>query len=142
MSDIDLNNKNIQEITDNINKEISDKTKEFTDKLILNNSDILGFKKIYYNKKRSKLKSINNIEYEVKVKVSLNRKRPYIFYSLGGEYEKNQDNYGALQFILSLALFMGAGISNLLTISKSDVWICIILGTILGFIILKIFLVN
>ena len=39
---------------------------------------------------------------------------------------KNQDNYGALQFILSLALFMGAGI-------------CIILGTILGFIILKIF---
>lgn len=52
---------------------------------------------------------------------------------------KNQDNYGALQFILSLALFMGAGISNLLTISKSDVWICIILGTILGFIILKIF---
>ena len=52
---------------------------------------------------------------------------------------KNQDNYGVLQFILSLALFMGAGISNLLTISKSDVWICIILGTILGFIILKIF---
>ena len=52
---------------------------------------------------------------------------------------KNQDNYGALQFILSLDLFMGAGISNLLTISKSDVWICIILGTILGFIILKIF---
>ena len=52
---------------------------------------------------------------------------------------KNQDNYGALQFILSLALFMGAGISNLLRISKSDVWICIILGTILGFIILKIF---
>lgn len=52
---------------------------------------------------------------------------------------KNQDNYGSLQFILSLALFMGAGISNLLTISKSDVWICIILGTILGFIILKIF---
>lgn len=52
---------------------------------------------------------------------------------------KNQDNYGALQFILSLALFMGAGISNLLTISKSDVWICIILGTIIGFIILKIF---
>lgn len=52
---------------------------------------------------------------------------------------KNQDNYGALHFILSLALFMGAGISNLLRISKSDVWICIILGTILGFIILKIF---
>ena len=52
---------------------------------------------------------------------------------------KNQDNYGVLQFILSLALFMGAGISNLLRISKSDVWICIILGTILGFIILKIF---
>lgn len=90
MSDIDLNNKkNIQEITDNINKEISDKTKEFTDKLILNNSDILGFKKIYYNKKRSKLKSINNIEYEVKVKISLNRKG-LIFYSLGGEYEKSR----------------------------------------------------
>ena len=90
MSDIDLNNKkNIQEITDNINKEISDKTKEFTDKLILNNSDILGFKKIYYNKKRSELKSINNIEYEVKVKVSLNRKG-LIFYSLGGEYEKSR----------------------------------------------------
>lgn len=52
---------------------------------------------------------------------------------------KNQDNHGALQFMLSLALFMGAGISNLLTISKSDVWICIILGTILGFIILHIF---
>ena len=52
---------------------------------------------------------------------------------------KNQDNYGVLQFILSLALFMGAGISNLLRISKSDVWISIILGTILGFIILKIF---
>ena len=90
MSDIDLNNKkNIQEITDNINKEISDKTKEFTDKLILNNSDILGFKKIYYNKKRSELKSINNIEYEVKVKVSLNRKG-LIFFSLGGEYEKSR----------------------------------------------------
>lgn len=52
---------------------------------------------------------------------------------------KKQDNYGVLQFMLSFALFMGAGISNLLTISKSDVWICAILGTILGFIILYIF---
>ena len=31
----------------------------------------------------------DNIEYEVKVKVSLNRKG-LIFYSLGGEYEKSR----------------------------------------------------
>ena len=52
---------------------------------------------------------------------------------------KKQDNYGVLQFMLSFALFMGAGISNLLTISKSDVWICGGIGTIFGFIILYIF---
>ena len=47
------------------------------------------FSQFYYNKKRSELKSINNIEYEVKVKVSLNRKG-LIFYSLGGEYEQSR----------------------------------------------------
>lgn len=52
---------------------------------------------------------------------------------------KKQDNYGILQFMLSFALFIGAGISNLLTISKSDVWICVGIGTLLGFIILYIF---
>lgn len=88
MDDIDLDDKEtVQEITDIINKEISDKTKEFVSKLILNNSDVFGFKKVYYNKKRSKLESISNIDYQVKVKVSLNRKG-LIFYSLGGEYEK------------------------------------------------------
>lgn len=88
MDDIDLDDKEtVQEITDIINKEISDKTKDFIDILILNNSDILGFKKVYYNKKRSKLESLSDIDYQVKVKVSLNRKG-LIFYSLGGEYEK------------------------------------------------------
>lgn len=88
MDDIDLDDKEtVQEITDIINKEISDKAKEFVGKLILNNSDILGFKKVYYNKKRSKLESLSDIDYQVNVKVSLNRKG-LIFYSLGGEYEK------------------------------------------------------
>lgn len=88
MDDIDLDDKEtVQEITDIINKEISDKAKEFVRKLILNNSDILGFKKVYYNKKRSKLESLSDIDYQVKVNVSLNRKG-LIFYSLGGEYEK------------------------------------------------------
>ena len=36
-----------------------------------------------------KILEANNIKYEVKVKVSLNRKG-LIFYSLGGEYEKSR----------------------------------------------------
>lgn len=52
---------------------------------------------------------------------------------------KKINNYGFLQYMLSFSLLMGAGISNILTTSKEDAWICSILGTILGLIILFIF---
>lgn len=90
MEDINLDDKKIvQKITDIAKEKITNETKTFIDTLTLNNSDILGLKKIYYNKNRTKLKNINNINYEIKVKVTLNRKG-LIFYSLGGVYEKDK----------------------------------------------------
>lgn len=52
---------------------------------------------------------------------------------------KKTNNYELLQYMLSFSLLMGAGISNMLTSAKEDIWLCCILGTFLGFIILFIF---
>lgn len=52
-----------------INEEIKKQTYEFINK-IKEKSDLLGFKEIYYNKYRKKLK---NIKYDVKVNIKLNR---------------------------------------------------------------------
>lgn len=51
-------------------------------------SDTLGIKKKYYNETRKELKNLKNIEYEINLKVSLDRKG-LMFYSFGEEYEKN-----------------------------------------------------
>lgn len=51
-------------------------------------SDTLGIKKKYYNETRKKLKNLKNIEYEINIKVGLDRKG-LMFYSFGEEYEKD-----------------------------------------------------
>lgn len=90
MEDIDLDDKAVvNKIIKVTAEEIKDETKIFLDKLVSNDSDVLGLKKIYYNKKRSKIDSIGDIKYKVEVNVSLNRKG-LIFYSLGGKYEKDK----------------------------------------------------
>lgn len=90
MEDINLDDKEtVQRITNITKEKITNETNKFINTLTTNDSDIFGFKKIYYNKKRTKPHNIKNINYEVKVKVSLNRKG-LIFYSLGGEYEKDK----------------------------------------------------
>lgn len=90
MEDIDLNDKVVvNKIIKVIEEKIKDEAKVFLDKLVINDSDVLGFKKIYYNNKRCKLDNISDIKYKIEVNVSLSRKG-LIFYSLGGEYEKNK----------------------------------------------------
>lgn len=90
MEDIDLNDKVVvNKIIKVTEEKIKDEAKAFLDKLVINDSDVLGFKKIYYNKKRCKLDNISDIKYKIEVNVSLNRKG-LIFYSLGGEYEKDK----------------------------------------------------
>ena len=89
---IEINASGILDEMEDINiakEKITNETKKFINTLITNNSDIFGLKKVYYNKNRTKPHNIKNINYEVNVKVSLNRKG-LIFYSLGGEYEKDK----------------------------------------------------
>ncbi|MDO4375624.1 MAG: GerAB/ArcD/ProY family transporter [bacterium] len=52
---------------------------------------------------------------------------------------KKINNFNVLQYMLSFGLFMGAGLSNILNLAKEDVWVCGIIGTVIGYIILFLF---
>lgn len=52
---------------------------------------------------------------------------------------KKINKFNVLQYMLSFGLFMGAGLSNILNLAKEEVWICGIVGTVIGYIILLIF---
>ncbi|MDO4341919.1 MAG: Ger(x)C family spore germination C-terminal domain-containing protein [bacterium] len=71
-------------LENNIKKEIT----TYIDLSISLESDTLGIKKKYYNETRKEIKSLKNIEYEIILKVNLDRKG-LMFYSFGEEYEKD-----------------------------------------------------
>ena len=45
----------------------------FIDKLLVNNIDSLGFKKIIYNKTKNKLDNINNLKCDILIDIALER---------------------------------------------------------------------
>ena len=53
---------------------------------VLNNIDVFGLKKIIYNKQKIDIESINNIDYEINIKVKVEREE-LIFNSLGENNE-------------------------------------------------------
>lgn len=68
-----INNKTITTLT-NITKEtITKETQELLNTLINNNIDILGLKKIIYNKTRNKISSINNLNYKINTNIKIER---------------------------------------------------------------------
>lgn len=92
---IEIEDTNIenQETVKKLLKILSNNLKEDISKLLdislSNNSDILGFKKLYYNKERIKINNINDLNYEIKVNCNLDREG-LLFNSLGDIYEKNK----------------------------------------------------
>ena len=89
IEDINLKNEdNIKEIINIINNKINDNCNEFIRLLEDNNSDVLGFKKVIYNKTKKKINNISKINYDIDVDVSLDRKG-LIFESIGDVHEKN-----------------------------------------------------
>ena len=89
VEDIDLlNDHTLKEVL----KVLEKKIKNDIDNLIIilkdNESDILVFKKAYYNQNRSKINTIKNLDYQINLDLSLNREG-LIFNSIGDIYEKN-----------------------------------------------------
>lgn len=90
MKNIDLDNTEIsEEVLEELKANIASEIKLFVDECIKQNSDVLHFKKTYYNQVRSKLENIKDIKYELEVNVKLDRSG-LIFDSLGDVYEKNK----------------------------------------------------
>ena len=90
MESIELENFKIsEEIIIVLENKIKEEINLLTNKLIINDSDILKFKKAYFNKKRKEINSISNLKYNTKVKVNLDREG-LIFDSIGDIYEKNK----------------------------------------------------
>lgn len=71
-------------LEDSFNKQ----TSSLIDTFIKNNSDILGFRKIFYNKTRNKLDDIKNIKYDLDIIIKIDREGT-IFNSVGDKNEKN-----------------------------------------------------
>lgn len=87
--DIDVNDKNnIKKIRSTIEDRINDDVNFFINFLIDNNSDILGFRKDYYNTTRKNIESIGNLKTSIKTNVTLDR-NGLIFGPIGEEHEKN-----------------------------------------------------
>lgn len=90
IEDLDLLN---DKILHNVLKILNDKIQKDIDTLIINTqnneSDILAFKKYYYNTKRTKINSIKNLNYQINLKIDLNREG-LLFNSIGDTYEKTR----------------------------------------------------
>ena len=84
-----MNDNNLNEILlilkNKINKDISN----LINILKINDSDILSFKKYYFNKERTKINTIKNLNYNINLDLKLNREG-LIFNSIGESNEKNR----------------------------------------------------
>lgn len=86
---IDLKNEDdIKNLIKIIELNIKDECDKFVKLIKEKDSDILGFKKIIYNKTKKKKESIKNLDYVIDVNVTLDRKG-LIFESIGDVHEKN-----------------------------------------------------
>lgn len=73
IDNISLDKNSINEILDLTKIKIDNNVNMFIDKLLVNNIDALGFKKIIYNKTKSKLDNINNLKCDILVNIALER---------------------------------------------------------------------
>lgn len=73
IDNISLDKNSINEILDLTKIKIDNNVNMFIDKLLVNNIDALGFKKIIYNKTKSKLDNINNLKCDILVDIALER---------------------------------------------------------------------
>lgn len=87
--DVDVNNKkNIEKIRLQIENNIKANVTDFIRFLITKNSDILGFRKDYYNAMRKNIDDINSLKVNIETNVKLDR-NGLIFGPIGEEHEKN-----------------------------------------------------
>lgn len=82
------NNQILNNLKQEVNKKVNEDLNNFINTLSKSNSDILGLKKISYNKTRKKINTIEDIKYKSNINILLNRKG-LIFNSIGGTNEKN-----------------------------------------------------
>ena len=73
INNINLNKDNIEKLITLTKDSIYNETKSFLNILIKNNIDILGFKKIIYNNNKTKLDSIKDLNYNLDIKIVLDR---------------------------------------------------------------------
>lgn len=73
IDNISLDKNSINEILDLTKIKIDNNVNMFINKLLVNNIDALGFKKIIYNKTKNKLDNINNLKCDILVDVALER---------------------------------------------------------------------
>lgn len=73
MDNIDLDKNNIENLINLTKNHIYNDTISFMDILKKNNIDVLGFKKIIYNKTKNKLDDINDLTIEVNINLTLER---------------------------------------------------------------------
>lgn len=92
---IEIDNLNLEDqeetkkILFTLKNQIKNEISSFIDKLILLDSDVLKFKKAYLNKSRTRIDSINNLDYKIVINLNLDREG-LIFDSMGDIYEKNK----------------------------------------------------
>ena len=73
IDNISLNKNSINEVLDLTKDKINNNVNIFINKLLVNNIDALGFKKIIYNKTKNKLDNINNLKCDILVDVAVER---------------------------------------------------------------------
>jgi len=90
IEDIDLEDENmIDEVLMFLKEKIKEEANLLINECKTYDSDILAFKKLYYNNERKKIDSIRNMDYKINVNVKLDREG-LIFNSLGDEYERDK----------------------------------------------------
>lgn len=73
LENTNLTTKNITNLTNKTKETITNQTQELLDTLINNNIDPIGLKKIIYNKTRTKITNINNINYTINTNIKIER---------------------------------------------------------------------
>ena len=90
IEDISLQNENnIKDLITILKNNINYNLSEFIDICKENNSELINFKKTYYNKERKKIDSIKNMNYEININIKLDREG-LMFNSMGDVYEQNR----------------------------------------------------
>lgn len=84
IDNINLNKDNIEELIALTKDSVYNETTSFLNILKSNNIDALGFKKIIYNKTKNKLDSIKELDYNLDIKVILDREET-IFENIGAK---------------------------------------------------------